>query len=352
MTEPISIYNYLSTKDYTKIGDFDLRNALRKRYALRIIERANARVDERIFEWTFGERWSDLPYSTLFRLAKAAALKDKPYERTRCIDSVRWGANHPYYVNTVRRQLGELDSSFARALCKFYGKKPAMEFMTKELRFGEDTYGSYCSTTARTKALLEVAIGCKRFYPEGLGRLKKLGADGMKKLHEKYYYQRYNSCDVHMGKAILGEERYGFVFRTFYKTLLDGINRGKGDDWVWDDVTANAINHVWYSCGRATWGYENARYVSQRIVKYYGILEHLVEARAMLDEMGMTIENKNRRRHPSRLSGKLYKLIKTTYKSKQDDAAKRETLRMLSESLCMSNYNNTVFSPAIITKEA
>ena len=352
--EKAKTYNFISPKDYVHIQDSDLRAALVDRYGLRILEHAGSTVNKTLFRDVFGDEWFTVPYQTLFKLAKSTVYKGQPERKYFAAEKVN-GRGKRFYNNSARLQEAEMGNVYVRFTKKYFKTREITKLYESRIMLGVDArYPSYEGIDAYAKSLSNVIVGCKKYYKEGLARIKTMDMEEIRKLRDRVYWNGRRPEDKKRMVNILGKDNYEFVEREYWRAMVEGTKERLwycGDD-KWTPVVLRAYSKVYSACSEAMWCYTGFDVISRRIVRHLATMKRISEARRMLDEMGLDIDGRNTLRYPSRISGKLFRAIKNVYNIKGDDEVKRNTLMQLSKVINVENYSNAVYAPLIVTKEA
>lgn len=325
--------------------DYGIRETLKYNYAIQIRDWSGARTDiykvMRVFETVFGSNWSEQPFK---KLLSAAKLCDggKEHERDAMHEQKR-RVHAPalqYTSDTLK------DSTWARAIEKYYGKAVMQHLIDERTRAGLSQH--YLAKDSDIRKLLAIAKFIEKYDQRELKQLKRITNK------PSNIYEIFTQIDDARSKGeLIPQYIRDELCKDLAQLVVAGLtNNGNTLLQMKDLLAENRCKIYQLDC-------HASNYVSQRdsnckaIGNMYRNYRKCKDFILALDSLQMEIANKRccLPCNAYKISSAVYKAATTIVKSDVTLRAKQETLQRISEQEAYrAKYSRTIWTPMLQVK--
>lgn len=322
-------YSTHVSPQYYSAYSSSFRNILARNYAIQLMRRADARTDsysvKRALEVIFGDNWYKQPYKKLLAAVKLCD-KGKGAERDAMHES-----KQPVHAPKLRYDRYTIqDSTFMRAISKYYGKNIARELTEEALCDG--AYQNGTPTADTIKYLLIIAKFIERYDKKELKQLKN--AKRLSDISDSYQLAHA------INRTRLARERGGILPQHIYDELCEDyariiVAKIAGNDNPLLSVQALLSNNRTSILSEATLitQYKHTRDARiKRISKHYLCYRKCKDFAHALNELQLETVNMPPCEAYKIASG-IYKAVTTIAKMDAPLSARQETARAIADNV-------------------
>lgn len=341
----MSKYNtHISPREFNNVSDF--REVLMYNYAVKIHNYSGAKRNARQLmaqlTGTFGANWHLVPFKKLVAAAKignAGEYVDAKFEREapgRFIAPVRV---------SVTQDL--LDSTFARAILKYYNKKVLQDIMESNIYSTRENEMRYL--IARFTEAIGVAMFVKKYDKKELKKLKR--ASGLASVGYCNHIVR-SAKDMRANRDVLPEYVAKELLEDSAKSIVTIIAKSDRDPDSISEILNNIRDKIYSDAYRVkNYGARYRRYHVKHLcndIREYTVAKDYAK---MLDDLQMDAANYGYG-YFRKVNRKAYSAAKQVTKSNVSLAAKQKTLRDMTDYIYRyARYSRVVWIPKLTIRE-
>lgn len=341
----MSKYNtHISPREFNNVSDF--REVLLYNYAVKIHNYSGAKRDARLLmkqlAGTFGANWHLVPFKKLVAAAKignAGDYADAKFEREtpgRFIAPVRV---------SVTQDL--LDSTYARAILKYYNKKVLQDIMESKIYSTRENEMRFL--TARFTEAIGVAMFVKQYDKKELKKLKS--ASGLASIDYCNHIVR-SAKDMRADRDVLPEYVAKELLEDSAKSIVTIITKSDRNPDSISEILNNIRDKIRSDAYRVkNYGARYRRYHVKHLcndIREYAVAKDYAK---MLDDLQMDAANYGCGWF-KKINRKAYNAAKQVTKSNVPLAAKQKTLRDMTDYIYRyARYSRVVWIPKLTIRE-